>query len=317
MQKGVNLLSELAVLILSLAFLVYSSRIVLDSSVNISRYFRLGEFAVGFILIAISTSLPELAVTLSAATMNEGSLLLGNIVGSNISDILLVLGFSALMGAVVIKGKELQSTAQILLMITIVPLILLASGEITFFGGLILILVFGIYVFFVSKSEITITEEKRAGQEKKITALVLFGIGMAVLLVSSHFTVESSIAIAKELGISTTIIGLTIIALGTSLPELMVNIQALKERHAELAFGNIMGSAVANLTLVMGAGALVTILKVDLIVESSLLFFLGTVAVLNFLLLRYNKISKRAGVAFIMAYIVFIMWQIGFISLFN
>jgi len=175
--------------------------------------------------------------------------------------------------------------------------------------------VFGIYVFFVSKSDLEITESERVGTAKKVTALLYFGAGMAFLLISSHFAVNSSVSIANQLGVSTTIVGLTIIALGTSLPELMVNIQALKEHHANLAFGNIMGSAVANITLVMGIGSLITNLVVDIVIESSLIFLIGVVVVLNFLLFRYNEISKTAGIGFILAYIVFIMWQIGFISL--
>lgn len=303
------------VLLVSFAVLVYSSHLVINASIKLSRYFHVGEFAIGFILVAITTSLPELGVSISAASIGEGGVVIGNVIGSNIADILLVLGFGALAGSIWIRGKKLVESAEVLLLMTIIPIILLVRGTIGFVEGLILLALFGIYIFMVFKSGVSLKITDHVRSRDKAAVFAAFFIGIAILLVSARFVVGSAVDIANALAIDSSIIALTIIAMGTCLPELIVDVNAIRRGHPELALGDILGSCVANLTLVLGAGALITDLTINyFVMESALFVLLIATIVLNYILFKYNRISKTAGLVFVLAYIAFLMWQIGIVA---
>lgn len=309
-----QLLPEVGIFLFSLVILIVSSEIILESSIKFSKRFGIGEFAIGFILIAIATSLPELAVTFYAAIADEGGLIVGNVIGSNISNILLVLGLGTIFGSLYIRQRRLIDSSEILLLITIIPLLLLGRGSIGLFGGAILIVMFILYSFFVSTQDLSLGIKASRKKIKILPAIILFVIGLLFLLFSANLVVTTASSIATIFGVSTSIIGLTIVAVGTSLPELVTTLAAIRRGRGALALGNILGSCVANLTLVLGVGAMLATLTLDAAVfHSSTIFLLIATTLLTYVLFKYRRITPMAGFIFIILYIIFIFSELGIV----
>lgn len=305
------------VLLVSLALLAKSSHIVLKSSIKLAKYFHIGEFAAGFILIAVATSLPELAVTVMAGAKGTGDIIVGNVFGSNIINILLVLGLGAVLGTIRVRQKTLVDNAEILLFITLIPVILLWKESIAFTGGMVLVLMFGLYAFFVVKQETSLKIVEHIRAYNKLKELIIFGLAMSLLLLSARFLVESAVEIASGLNVPNAIIGLTVVAFGTSMPELAIEINAVMKRKAALALGEILGSCVVNLSLILGVGAMLTELTIDTVVfQTSTFFLILSTVLLTYVLFKFKSIPKLYGLGFILVYVVFLFAEIGVISLF-
>ena len=307
---------ELITFIISLVVLDFASNILIHSSVTISRYFKIAKFAVGFILVSVTTSLPELAVSITAGLQQQGGVVFGNIIGSNITNILLVLGAAALVSGLRIEQKQLVSSAEILLLITLLPLFLLFRGSAGAVSGLLMLLIFLIYIFFISKQKVSLKVTDHVKIVDKAKALAIFFIGIVLLLGSAHFLVASAVSIASTLDILPEIIALIVIAFGTSLPELVFSVNAARKKEAALAIGNVLGSCVVNLTLVLGVGVLLAPLIIDYIVfSSSILFLIAATVFLTYVLIKFSRIPRRIGLIFLIGYIIFIMSEIGLISI--
>ncbi|MBN1940892.1 MAG: calcium/sodium antiporter [Candidatus Diapherotrites archaeon] len=309
---AMELITELFMFGLATFALVVSSKWVVDSSKNLAAIFKLSEFTIGFIFLALATSLPELAVSIIASTENAGEIVVGNVLGSNIANILLVLGISALIADIKLKDNELLSNADILLFITMIPLVLLWNGSVGPVSGAILVILFVFYLFVVSKMPADIQIEKIEQPKYKFFAPIVFVVGIGILLISANSMVASAVNIAELANISQTVIGLTIVALGTSVAELIVNIRAMMRRSYGLALGNIFGSCVINLTLVLGAGGIINRIFFNYdIAGPATIFAVGSVVFLTFLLNKYRKIGRRHGLLLLGSYVVFIAVESG------
>lgn len=309
------MISEFIIFVISLVILDFASNVLINSSIKISRYFKIAKFAVGFILVSVTTSLPELAVSITAGLQQQGGVVFGDIIGSNITNILLVLGAAALVGGLHFKQEELVNSAEILLLITILPLFFLFRASIGLVGGLLMLLIFLIYMFFISKQKVSLRITDHVKMFDKARALMVFFVGLTLLLASAHFLVVSAVSIAEQLEIPAAIIALTVIAFGTSLPELVFSVNAARKKEAALAIGNVLGSCVVNLTLVLGIGVLLTPITIDyLVFSSSILFLIAATVFLTYSMIKFSRIPRRIGLMFLIGYIVFLMSEIGFIS---
>lgn len=300
----------------SLFVLASASRTTISSSIDIARILRISEFAVGFVLVAVATSIPELFVSGLASFYGNAGMAVGNVIGSNIADIALILGLTALLGVVSFKPQRAKENAEILFLISFIPLVLMARGSIGFISGLVLFLVFAIYVYFVAKRGYR--GRQKAAEMALPQVLVayskFFGSILAVI-VAANFVVTSGASLARFIGVSDAFIGLTLIALGTSLPELAVNLSALRQKRMGLAMGNILGSCVTNLTLVLGVAATINPLTINAAVFSSSMMFLIGVTLFLWYQLQKGGITKTGAVAMVLAYIVFILVQAGLLTL--
>lgn len=304
----------LGILAVSLAVLGRSSEAVVDGISDLSKYFRISQIAVGFFVLAIATSLPELSVSLMSSVTGEGALAAGNIFGSNIANILLIIGICAVMYGVKVDKGNLKEIGLLLLLTTAISAYILfkssfAGQALGLFEGIALLCIFAVYAWGgvgKSKREES-TLPKPVMKEEARNAFLLFVGGMVLVLVSSSFVVGSAVTLAATLGIAESFIGATVIAFGTSLPELSIGIQSIKKKKYGIFLGNAVGSNMINLTLVLGVAAVLNPIAVQIPVFIAALLF---AVVANMLLLYVaavnKKIGKVGGAAFLLFYVIYL-----------
>lgn len=300
---------ELLVLfVVAIGLLVFSSHSVINSSIKISEHFGVSELAVGYLLIAFSTSFPDFMVSINAAAMGDPGIVLGDVLGSTIANICLVLGAAALIRRIRVQREHMLESAEILLVVSILPLILLSRGVLTKVDGLVLLGIFVLYCIFVLKERFTLRIKARVPHREWIKAIIVFSIGMAIVIVSARYVISLGSAMARVIGVPDILIGFTLIAFGTTLPELVVDFAAIRRGHAALAVGDVLGSCITNLTLVLGSSALITDLANDFqMLMVGVSFLVGTNIFLWYLLVKHEGISRTHGLILILIYIVFLM----------
>jgi cation:H+ antiporter len=305
---------ELGLLVVSVIILARSSGLVVDSAVKLSKFFGISQLAIGFLLLAVSTSLPELSVSVISSTGNEGAIAAGNVFGSNIANILLVLGIGALLYGLKISSTDLKDIGLVLLLTTLIAIYIIFNSSVQgrvlgFMEGTLLLFAFAAYAWH-SMTKRGATENNNGEKITKAEALkafLIFGAGILLVIVSSGFVVDSSVKLAKLLGIAESFIGATIIAIGTSLPELSIDLQAIRKKHYSLALGDAIGSNMANLTLVLGTAAVINPIQVQIpVFIAALLFSVIANTVLLYMAAVHKKIERPGGALFLIIYIIYI-----------
>jgi cation:H+ antiporter len=270
--------------------------------------------AAGFILLSVTTSLPELSVSTIAATLGEGGLSVGNVLGSNIANLTIIIGLAIFFSKteILVKGQSQKELVQFLFLSSIIPLFIVQRGSLGPVLGIVLLTLF-IY-FSVTISRKTGKTEPIDPIEKRDTTMVglKFALSVALIIVLSKFVVDSSIDIASFIGLPPSIIGATIVGLGTSLPELATTAQALKENLFGMALGNLLGSCITNITLILGVSSLITFSQVDVLAVQSIMFYvlLSSLSVW-YLVGASERISKKAALFLCTVYLLFILQQVG------
>ena len=238
---------------------------LIRGSSNLAIKIGITPLVVGLTVVAFGTSTPELVVSLKAALLGNSSISLGNVVGSNIANIALILGVAALIRPLDVHAKVIMREIPIMIGISILLLLLLIDGELGFIDGLIFVI--GLIVYLVVNVLIArkeknpeIDSEFSEGLKSKLgipVSIVLMIAGLGLLILGANLFVQSAVAIAKIFNVSDAIIGLTIVAIGTSLPELITSIVAAYKKEADIAIGNVVGSNVFNILGILGITALI------------------------------------------------------------
>jgi len=323
-------------IILLLAFLALldqSSHVTITNAIKVSDITGLGKTTVGFLLLAFSTSLPELSVAFIAALGGEAALSTGNVIGSNIVNVCLIIGLAALLVAfrrprsksVVpsLAKEELSSLYFGLFVASIIPLSLVYLVGANWLVGLILIFVFVGYTYQLMKIRIPTEGSKVVSEEmrKKLRLyVVLTFLGVAGVIISAYFIVDAAVSIAEFLGVPRTLIGATIIAFGTSLPEFSLDIRAFLKGHSALAFGDIVGSCFINITLILGITLFVPSLIGQLFTMNMMVFLdLVVFSLIANLLLWYflsiGRLGWREGAILLFIYVLFLATSLGAVQL--
>jgi len=311
--SGFIALLQVVVLLGSLLLLVKSSDLVSNAAVRIARATGLGELAVGFLLLSVITSLPELAVSILAARSGDAGISVGTLFGSNIANLGLILGLTAILApsALLITRDSLKTLSMMLLISSIVPILALVGTGLSTLVGLSLLLIFTAFCIYIIRTNLNLGHEgEKANENVFRQVLLLFG-GVAVVLVSAELVVRSSVSISRFLGVEEAVIGATVIAVGTSLPELTVSLAAVGRNHVNLALANIMGSCVTNLTLVLGLVLTLSRLTVHAAVFFQLVIMLSLMNLFAWRMLTDNKIGFSDGVILTIMYVVFIGTSVG------
>jgi len=321
-----TLLVSALILLVFLIILNKASHLTITNAVKVSEITGLGKATVGFILIAFSTSLPELSVSVFSALIGEMGISIGNVLGSNIVNVCLIVGFAALF--VALKSSEslsmipsfakaeLESLYFGLFIASIIPLSLMYLAYASRFVGLILIVVFVVYTYQLSRIRIPSNERVFEGERQKLRRYeYLTFAGVMGVILSSYFIVEYASNIAEIIGVPKTLLGATIIAFGTSLPEFSTSIKAIAEGHSALAFGNIVGSCFINITLILGVSLIASPLRVNMIVFSDLVIFSLMANLFLWYFLTIGKISWREGAILLFIYLLFLATTLGVISI--
>lgn len=300
------MIETIIILLISVVILAKSAHMVIDNSITIARFFRISEFAVGFILVSVATSLPELAVSTIASFEDQTGISVGNVLGANIADIGIALGISIFLCTIPLSKRETSALIKILIIASILPVIILLNlGS---FAGIILLLIFILYAYFILHQKVTLDNTEKIKPEKAVISAFMFMIGILLVIGSSKFAVDSAVQLATLLGVSKVFIAATIISLGTTLPELVVSISAARNSHPSLALGNAIGSCITNLALVLGIAAIINPLKTANIF--ALLNLIIFITIINFALLYFlqhrKKLGRSEGFVLIGIYLIFL-----------
>lgn len=307
---------QILLLVVGFVVLIKGADIFVDGASNLARNFKVSKMLIGLTIVAFGTSAPELAVSIKSMISNSGEIVLGNVIGSNILNILLILGCSGLVHDLSVKNNTVKKELPIVLLLTSVLIVLMSdkalSNQVNLLDrgdGITLILFFLVFVYYlISMARNKIDndpedDEKIYGLFKSIAFTIL---GIASVVIGSDLVVNSATFIASEIGISERIIGLTIIALGTSLPELVTSVVATKKGEYDIAIGNVVGSNIFNIGLVLGIPisifggvAIGTFNAIDL------LFLFLSAFVLFLFSLGDHKITKVEAVLLLLMFAVY------------
>ncbi|MBS7639448.1 MAG: sodium:calcium antiporter [Candidatus Bathyarchaeia archaeon] len=321
--ENLGLIGNAIILLVGMLILDKSSDLAIDNSVKVAEITGLGKTTIGFLLIALSTSLPELSVSVFS-TMNPESIgiALGNVLGSNIANICLILGLCFLILSLKnhretyhfssVTTDEVRELYFGLFIASLIPLVLIYIGYTSNIVGAILITIFILYNIQIIRSKRSREEASGSSQKDKIAKYVLMAlVGVAGVVGSAYFIVESASYIAEEVGVPRVIIGATIVAFGTSLPELVTSIDATRKGHIELALGNIVGSGFVNITLILGVALIGGPFRVDMAAYSNLVMFSIMANLLLWYFLSGEKIGWRESLILLFMYALFIIVSFG------
>ncbi len=299
---------EFILFVLGLAALLKGASIFTESAARIAKGLGVSEIAIGLTLVAFTTSLPELAVSVLSALRGVSGIALGNVIGSNIANIGLVLGLAAVMApGIAVQRSELKQ-GYIMLAVTLISVLFLADGLSPVKGIILVAGLFG-YIYYLSRDkdmkENVIEKMMKRGNLSK--GIILCAVGAAGVLIGAEIMVGSSMRIAESFGISEAVIGLTLVAVGTSLPELATSITAAVKKLEGIALGNIIGSNIFNLLMVMGASAAIGTITADLsMLSQSVPIMLLLSVILVILMKTENRLGRIEGVALLSIYAFFI-----------
>ena len=296
---------DFIIFIAAMGALVYGADFVIKESERIALHFKISHFVIGATLIAFGTSLPEMAASMMAAGQGKSDMAVANVVGSVIFNITMVLGIVFLIAKSMNPKRNLfsQDSAWVVVPV-IIFFIMVQDGVISRVDGILFLLIMISYLLFLfkeSREDLEGEIDDSLSKEKFnwIKTIVLLSIGFALTIGGAHFVIDSGTNIAREFQVSEWIIGIFLISLGTSLPELVVSLVAVKKGNAEMSIGNIIGSNVANFSMVLGASALINPLVVDL-VSTKFDMLIMAAASLTLLFILANKIYNKAGAIFLL-----------------
>lgn len=251
---------QLLLLVWGFVMLVKGADWFVDGAAGLARKFGIPQLVVGLTIVAMGTSAPEAAVSITAALKGNADIGIGNVVGSNILNILIILGVSAVITSVAIQKSTFFIEIPYMILITVVLIVMgKIGGDVSRIEGVILWVLFIIYLAYLFVLARKGKDEKQEEETKSIPKLLLSAVvGGVVVVLGSNVTVDSATEIATMLGLSERFIGLTIVALGTSLPELVTSVTAAKKGNADIAIGNIVGSNIFNILFVIGTASIIT-----------------------------------------------------------
>lgn len=305
-------------LIIGFVLLVKGADIFVEGSSSIARHFKIPAFIIGLTIVAMGTSAPEAAVSITAAVGGQNGIVAGNVIGSNIFNLLAVLGVCALIkpcpvAPKIVKGEYPMSGAVTLLFI-VLALTKLGSPEPLYFSridGIILLIAFTAFIIFTIKKAL---EEDHSNDEDEIKelsivkAVIMVILGLAGIIIGGQFVVNSASAIAASFGISETLIGLTFVAVGTSLPELVTSATAATKGHTDIAVGNVIGSSIFNLLFVMGLSSTIHPVAIEIIsiYDAAILTVMTMVTLIP--CIRHKHITRLWGAIMVVLYVIYMIY---------
>lgn len=312
-----GLLINLALLLIGFVFLIKGADIFVDGASDTARKFRVPKMLIGLTIVSFGTSAPEFAVSIQSILSGKGDILLGNVVGSNVLNILLILGLASLVGTLRVNTATVKKEIPVLVLITLAFAALLsdkifglAENIFTRQDGVVLLLFFCIFIYYLigmaRKKDTNEEENKDEKPVKLVKALLMIVIGLFGIVLGSDFVVKGASEIAATFGVSQRIISLTIVALGTSLPELVTSVIATKKGEYDIAIGNIVGSNIFNIGIVaglpvaifggVGGGAFSYIDIIALIISAVVLFFFAR---------HGGRIGYKKGIIFLLMFVAY------------
>jgi len=296
--------------------LYYGAGFLVRGSSSIAVSLGVKKIVVGLTIVALGTSMPELVVSFFAAVKKVDDVSVGNIVGSNLANILLVLGLSSLIRPIKVKRRIFLIDLPVLLLITLMFVLFCMDGNLEGHEGALMLTVFVVYMTFIianrkvrNSADIDLVPMEKGNMIRNILLTVL---GLLGLVIGGQLTVRGAIGLARAAGISELVIGLTIVALGTSLPELFTSVVAVIKKEDEISIGNIIGSNLFNTAFVLGIVPMVYSLKIDAhVIRFENVLMLCITVLFAVLLFIGRRLSRLEGLILLLFYVLFIL-NLGF-----
>lgn len=307
-------------LLLGFALLIKGADFFVDGASSLAAALRVSPMLIGLTVVAFGTSAPEASVSLVAALEGSSEVALGNVVGSNLFNTTLILGVASLIYPLVVKSETIRKEIPFALLAGVVLLVLISDVFllqaptilITRSEGIVLLLFFVIFLYYVFEVARNNRELDAAGTvpvtgKSMIRNLAATGGGIAGIVLGGHLVVQSSVRIALSLGMSQTLVGLTIVAVGTSLPELVTSITAALKGQTEIALGNVIGSNIFNVLFILGISAAIHPLSVDPRILSDVWLLIFLTIVVLFLSRTHHRITRKEGAFLTSVYVVYLV----------
>jgi len=286
----------------------------IDAAVFIARRFGISPLVIGFTIIAFGTSLPELLVSVNANLAGSPGIAIGNVIGSNIANILFVVGATGLFATLIALRKELLRDVIVMMLASLLMVYLMLSGTIGMGAGALMIGALLAYIIWqymmASKGKVKIEEPEAPEFPSMLMAVIFLALGLASIAFGAEFLVRGAKTAATIIGVPEDVIGLSVIAIGTSLPELSTCVIAAMKKQTDIILGNILGSNVFNILMIMGVTSMVKPIEQSAIAHQVITLdvwvMLGVSALFSLILLTYGKINKPIGALFLAGYVFYI-----------
>ena len=296
--------------IVGLVMLCFGGNWLVSGGVSIAKKFRISNFVIGMTIVAYGTSTPELAASVAAAG-EHSAIILGNIVGSNIANVGMVIGIAAILVPLTVHKSVLRKEIPIMLGVSLLLVLISIDGELSQYDGLLLLGGLGIFVVYTFKAAMKQREENKEKSKQSpnniyLKSFGLIGIGIVLLYVGAILTVENAVVLAKEFGLSEKIIGLTVIAIGTSLPELITSIITIRKGHTDIGIGTIIGSNIYNILMIMGADATLggVMIASDVFVDYAIMIIFSISLLIA---LKTQIINRVMGMCLVIGYVAYLV----------
>ena len=306
---------QITLLIIGFTLLVKGADAFVDGCSSLAKAFGIPSLIIGLTIVAFGTSAPELAVSLVAAFKGNSAISVGNVVGSNICNMLLVLGGASLFGKLYYKKKVVERD-YFYLLISYFALLIISfgtfnqkseAGIINRVDGLLLLCFLGVYVYsLIMDTKKEIKKQEKTKERITFKKILFIIIGLIAIIGGGELVVNSATTIAKIIGLSDSVIALTIVAVGTSLPELVTSVVAVKKGESDLAIGNVIGSNIFNIFLILGLSATVNSLTISFSSLIDMLVMLGAGLLVYGFTLKDQKITKQRGIVLLVFYFAYV-----------
>lgn len=309
------MLLEITLIIAGIALVLMGANWFTDGASGLARRLKVSELVIGLTVVALGTSLPEFMVSFLSVLQGSADMSVGNIIGSNVFNILVITGGSALMKPLVVERSMLVRDFPICAAASALLCgFAFTNGLIARWEGLLLVIFFSVYLYMAYR--IAMKDRKEAHdvvlEEKTpmLKLLLLIVLGMAALVIGGHVLVNNAAAVAREWGVAESVIGMTILAAGTSLPEFATSVVAAHKGSLGLAFGNVIGSNVFNIAFVIGCCSSIVPMKVTEIVPFDWIMFVGSCLLVWLVCWTSRKLSRWEGALLVLCYLSYLIWLI-------
>ena len=308
-----GIIIQVVLLLVGFVFLIKGSDFFVDGASSIASILKVPTIIVGLTIVALGTSAPEAAVSITSSLTGSNAMAVSNVIGSNLFNILMVIGIAALLSELLMEKSVLEKDLPFLVGITLLwAIFIFIGGDINNIEGIILLLIMVAYIIYLVM-DARKTQEGNDVEKPKFSlpkSILLIVVGLVGIVLGGDLVVDSASAIAIAFGMSETLVGLTIVAIGTSLPELVTSITALKKGENQLVIGNVIGSNIFNILFVLGASSAISAIPVasNMIID---IVFMIVVTIICFIFGKtQDKYDKKEGIILIALFIAYMIFAI-------
>jgi len=308
-------------LIIGFFFLIKGANLFVEGSSSIAKKFNVPSMVIGLTIVAMGTSAPEAAVSITSSLAGQNDMSVANVVGSNFFNILVVLGVSSIIAKLPVQKGTIKKDAPFLLLVSALLLLFGLNLNISRIEGLILLAVFIYFLIDTVNSakkssqetakETATTMDVEVTKESSIPKTILLSIiGVVGIVLGGDMVVNSATEIATSFGMSANLVGLTIVAIGTSLPEFVTSVVAIKKGETEIAIGNIIGSNIFNILFVLGLATTISPITISMFAFIDIIFMVATTVLLYYFMKKDDSLVKSEGIIFLIVYVAYMAYTI-------